>query len=450
MVNPYFIQPGGDLSQGLQGITETIRQNRKDKVFQDEIDRQKQFREATAQAFGVDPATGQVIQQPMEQTQEEYIPDLSSPETAFNFESIVNPDEAKFDQSVLDEMGITPDKYEEVKEFTSSAKDAPVEELRTKTIERVNMVQERGGDARDTAKLLMMPENQARQALNIVDLIVDRQALRRMAAIDPIATQNILKSSKQTGETDFTRKMALFDEWVSMPEDTESEKKKKNAFGMVIGAIPRGRSAEEAIQVGMSLEEKKTEEAKKREMAKSDIAVGEFKEKEDIRIQTEPKKEAAIAAAKEKVSTSADIDKQIAQFESEMPALEDVTNKLIQLSDSATYTTAGKTFDMAARELGFEPRKGATDRAAYIATVNNEVLPMLRRMLGAAFTENEGQRVMALLGNPDSSPGEKKAQLQAYIEAKRREVSSLKRKKELLSPTASGTTKTGLTWKVVQ
>jgi hypothetical protein len=75
--------------------------------------------------------------------------------------------------------------------------------------------------------------------------------------------------------------------------------------------------------------------------------------------------------------------------------------------------------------LGMDPRQAAVDRTRYIATVDNQVLPMLRDTFGAAFTVAEGETLRATLGDPNKSPKEKQAVLKAFIEQKRRDVQAM-------------------------
>lgn len=128
---------------------------------------------------------------------------------------------------------------------------------------------------------------------------------------------------------------------------------------------------------------------------------------------------AAKALAGEKTS--------LADLEAGLPALKDVTAKLSRLGKVATFTKTGQAVDIAARQTGIAT-KGAVARAEYIATVANEILPLLRQTFGAAFTAAEGESLKATLGDPDSSPEEKDAQLKAFIAAKERQIRSKQRR----------------------
>lgn len=115
----------------------------------------------------------------------------------------------------------------------------------------------------------------------------------------------------------------------------------------------------------------------------------------------------------------------LASMQSKMPGLEAVVAKLEGLADEATYTYAGQALDFFGNQLGAEPRRAAVARAEYIATVDNQVLPMLRDTFGAAFTVKEGETLRATLGDPNKSPTAKKAVLRSFIEQKKRDVEAL-------------------------
>lgn len=110
---------------------------------------------------------------------------------------------------------------------------------------------------------------------------------------------------------------------------------------------------------------------------------------------------------------------------SKMPGLEKVVGELSGLADEATYTTTGQWVDWGRKELGMEPRDAAVARTAYIAKVDNQILPLLRDTFGAAFTVQEGESLRSTLGDPNKTPTEKKQVLEAFIEQKRRDVEAL-------------------------
>lgn len=128
-----------------------------------------------------------------------------------------------------------------------------------------------------------------------------------------------------------------------------------------------------------------------------------------------------IAAAKAKGEDAATAE----SLESKMPGLEEVVQKLDELSEKATYTYGGQALDWSRKQLGMDPREAAVARSEYIAMVDNQVLPLLRDTFGAQFTQAEGETLRNTLGDPDKSPTEKQAVLKAFIEQKRRDLEAL-------------------------
>jgi len=118
----------------------------------------------------------------------------------------------------------------------------------------------------------------------------------------------------------------------------------------------------------------------------------------------------------------------LVEMEANLPRLEVVVGQLGELGKTATYTRAGQAQDVTRRELGLDPRKEAIARKEYVAKVDNEVLPLLRQTFGAAFTEREGASLKATLGDPNASPAEKNAVLRSFIDSKRAQVETQRRK----------------------
>lgn len=112
--------------------------------------------------------------------------------------------------------------------------------------------------------------------------------------------------------------------------------------------------------------------------------------------------------------------------EAAMPGLEETIGELKRLAPLATSTFSGRLFDMAAKEAGFGATKGAEAKAAFIAIVNNQVLPLLRPTFGAAFTAAEGESLRKSMADPDASPEEKMAQLDSFIKQKYRDIQTKK------------------------
>lgn len=135
---------------------------------------------------------------------------------------------------------------------------------------------------------------------------------------------------------------------------------------------------------------------------------------------------AATARGAATGKSQGETDSELAEMERNMPGLLEVVDQLGGLSEDATYTYAGRAYNEARKQAGLDPTEGALARAEYIAVVDNQVLPLLRQTFGAAFTEKEGATLRATLGDPNKSPSEKKAVLNAFIEQKKRDLMALR------------------------
>jgi len=182
----------------------------------------------------------------------------------------------------------------------------------------------------------------------------------------------------------------------------------KDASGAVL-------TGEEAINKLEEAEQRKIDLAGKKAEA---VETSKLSVKRDIQPQIVKAVKAAEAEATAKGETLTDLNRMNAA----MPGLEGVVSKLKDLSSTMTSTLGGRVFDTAARELGFGGTKGGTSRAKFVAIVNNQVLPLLKQTFGGAFTIQEGEKLAATLGSPNLSHAERVAELDAFIEAKRRDI----------------------------
>ena len=173
----------------------------------------------------------------------------------------------------------------------------------------------------------------------------------------------------------------------------------------------------EAISRLQDAEERKIDLAGRKAEA---VETSKLSVKRDIQPQIVKAVKAAEAEATSKGETLTDLNRMNAA----MPGLEEVVSKLKDLSSTMTTTLGGRVFDTASRELGFGGTKGGTDRAKFVAIVNNQVLPLLKQTFGGAFTIQEGEKLAATLGSANLSHQERAAELDAFIEAKRREIES--------------------------
>ena len=110
------------------------------------------------------------------------------------------------------------------------------------------------------------------------------------------------------------------------------------------------------------------------------------------------------------------------QTKAALPQMKEVVTKLRELSEVATYTWGGRLWNEAVKQSGFGSTDGADARAKYQATIDNEVLPLLKLTFGAAFTAAEGDALRATLGDVNASPSEKQAALDAFIAAQERKI----------------------------
>ena len=115
----------------------------------------------------------------------------------------------------------------------------------------------------------------------------------------------------------------------------------------------------------------------------------------------------------------------LSSMEAKLPGLQTVVEELGLLSDAATYTMSGQLSDKVRKELGQDPSEGAIARTKYIAMVANQILPLLKETFGAAFTAVEGESLKKTLGDPDATPQEKRAVLDAFIAQKIRSIEAL-------------------------
>lgn len=127
------------------------------------------------------------------------------------------------------------------------------------------------------------------------------------------------------------------------------------------------------------------------------------------------------AQGKTQAETIASLD----SINAKMPGLQQNVKELYDLADKATYTTTGQFINWAAKESGYGATDGAKARTEYIAKIDNQILPLLRDTFGAAFTVAEGDRLRDTLGDPNSTPEEKKLVLNAFIEQKMRDAQAL-------------------------
>lgn len=118
----------------------------------------------------------------------------------------------------------------------------------------------------------------------------------------------------------------------------------------------------------------------------------------------------------------ATLEKENTALERNLPAFEDMTNELTGLADKATYTKAGQARDWLLRQAGQPMSEGGIAREKYRQVVANELIPKLKQMFGGQLSDAERESLLATLGDVNLAPEEKKSAINAFIEAKRRQV----------------------------
>jgi hypothetical protein len=134
-----------------------------------------------------------------------------------------------------------------------------------------------------------------------------------------------------------------------------------------------------------------------------------------------------VKLAEQEAVTRGEAFTDLTRSEAALPGLLQTVDILRELAPIATSTFGGKLFDAAVKQSGFGATKGSTARAKFIAIINNQVLPLLKPTFGAAFTVQEGEALKATMGDPDASPAEKMAQLDAFIDQKRKSIATSQR-----------------------
>lgn len=157
------------------------------------------------------------------------------------------------------------------------------------------------------------------------------------------------------------------------------------------------------------------------------LAQDKKRAEEAIDLEFSPQKKTAEAEAKKYAE---DLDA-VRTAEANYPQLEANVNRLRELAPIATFTKAGKTRDFVAKEFFGSTTDGAKARAELESIVNNAVLPLLKQTFGAAFTAEEGLRLQKTLANPDASDIEKIAELDTFINQKKAEIETKRRKLKL-------------------
>ena len=168
--------------------------------------------------------------------------------------------------------------------------------------------------------------------------------------------------------------------------------------------------------------------------------------KEDAKLNSQlklkPQVEAEVTKARALAAEQGTLFTDLNQMQAALPSLRNTVGSLRELAPIATSTIGGKIFDTVTKETGFGATKGATARAKFIAIINNQVLPLLKPTFGGSFSIQEGAELKATMGDPNGTPAEKMAQLDAFIEQKVRDVEAKELQLQTLRDAESGQSQT--------
>lgn len=207
-----------------------------------------------------------------------------------------------------------------------------------------------------------------------------------------------------------------FQNLLTIAQDPNATELERNSAKRALGSMAKvSTSAQERIAqdktLGQQVVAQKTAEASGTETGKS-----------EAQLKFKPKITKAVKLAEKEATERGEVLTDLGRMEASLPGVKEVVNELLELSDIATSTLGGKAFDFVVKQSGFGSTKGATAKAKMEAIVDNQVLPLLKETFGAAFTATEGEALKASLVNPDSSPAQRKAQLEAFLAQKERNV----------------------------
>lgn len=120
-------------------------------------------------------------------------------------------------------------------------------------------------------------------------------------------------------------------------------------------------------------------------------------------------------------------------MQANMPQLLEMVDDLNNLADKTSTSLYSK--GKSALYKAFNASTDTDDaNVAYDNMVDNNILPLLRQTFGAAFTEREGERLKATLGNKGMTAAQRKQALNNFITQKQREMESKKRKIDAYNP----------------
>lgn len=266
-----------------------------------------------------------------------------------------------------------------------------------------------------------LPTNETVEAIAAIRNGDFQGVVSSIGAAQEIARQRGLTGASQisVGQRDFQTKVNI------VKNDPNLETAEGKAAAIALGLEGKASSAAQ-IQIAKDpeLADSVAESEAKIAGAKSRATEGE---KLKLQRKHKPAITALVKLAEKEAAERGDTLNSLQRSKAALPGLLEAVGQLKELSSLATSTFGGKVFDFAVKQTGFGSTKGATSRAKFVAIVNNQVLPLLKETFGAAFTAQEGEALKATMGDPDASPDEKMAQLDAFVAQKMRDIETRER-----------------------
>ena len=223
-----------------------------------------------------------------------------------------------------------------------------------------------------------------------------------------------------------------FQNLINIAQNPNSTELERDSAKRALGSMAKvSTSAQERIATDANLGQQVVAQ-------KSAEATGTETGKAETQLKFKPKINKAVKLAEKAATERGDVLTELGRMEASLPGVKEVVNELLELSDIATSTLGGKAFDFVVKQSGFGSTKGATAKAKMEAIVDNQVLPLLKETFGAAFTATEGEALKASLVNPDSSPAQRRAQLEAFLAQKERNVRTKQTQASQTQPVEAG------------
>ena len=211
-----------------------------------------------------------------------------------------------------------------------------------------------------------------------------------------------------------------FQNLINIAQDPNSTELEGNSAKRALGSMAKvGTSAQERIAqdktLGQQVADQKSAESASTEKGKS-----------TTQLKFKPQITRAVKLAEKEATERGDILTDLSRMTAALPGLKESVSELRELSQIATSTLGGRLYDLVIKESGFGGTKGATARDKFTAIVRNQVLPLLKQTFGSAFTEKEGEALMATMGDVDASHESRMGQLDAFITQKERSIRTTK------------------------